>query len=231
LIGYFRVIAAAVSVAFMTVGANAQELPPLTDNMLNLRAAIDRGGDPIAIHPVVLPNLAFEQIAPHVVVTFDLLERFGLAAASDRVALAEYAQHVVEARLDELGASDDIAVAAAPLVPFDVDCDTLGLMFDFQAKELPTEHGPVVAVVVDAVLLQRLTITHPDGSKECLRSPVASEIADRALLVLERGQREKALAEFQQAILRTVDFAVLRRVLNTNPSAYDRVKSWVQSAN
>jgi hypothetical protein len=231
LIGYFRVIAAVALIAFVAVSANAQELPSLTDNMLNLKGAIDRGGEPIAIHPVVLPNLAFDKIATHLTVNLDWLERFGLVAPGDRPALTEHARYVVAARLDELGASDDIAVAAAPLVPFDVDCDTLGLMFDFQAKELPTEHGPVVAVVVDAVLLQRLTITHPDGSKECLRSPVASEIADRALLVLERGQREKALAEFQQAILRTVDFAVLRRVLNTNPSAYDRVKSWVQSAN
>jgi hypothetical protein len=231
LIDYLRVTAAVASIAFSAVAANAEELPPLTDDMLNLRSAIDRSGYPIAIHPVVLPNLAFDKITTHVTANFDALGRFGLVSQGDREALTEHAGDVVAARLDELDVSDDIAVTAMLIVPFDVDCDTLGLMFNFKANEVPTEHGPVVAVVVDAVLLQRLTITHPNGSKKCLRSPVASEIADTALFVLERGQREKALAQFQQAILRIVDFALLRQVVDTNTSAYDQVESWVQSAN
>ncbi len=213
----------------------ADSLPPLRADQNNLRGLLsDRLADVrLPPYPVIRPDAPFSAISPYVT-GVESLAQVGLAKIpEDATALLDFLQLSLEARLRELGIRNDYQVR--PLGPFAEgfdDCNVLGMAIFFGAREIAYDGGrPVVAVTVNTLLWRLVPEpgpSEPSSACSAKEGPSLTNLAATQVFIVERGEREKALALAKDALLSIVDRPILRRLIETNPTALRRVKSWIE---
>ena len=212
----------------------ADSLPPLQANKAHLKSLLyDRLAD-IALppYPVLRPDAPFDTISPYVA-GLENLAQFGLVTIpDDGSAVLDFLELSLTTRLRELGILGKVRVR--PLTPFAEgfdDCGTLGMAVFFGARETTHDGRPVMAVMITTFLWQ--LVPEPGSSKyfstcSADKGPSLTAPGVANVFLVEPGDREKTLALAKEALLSIVDQAILSRLIETNATAMQRVKSWAE---
>ena len=212
----------------------ADSLPPLHANKTHLRSLLyDRLADVgLPPYPVLRSDAPFDTISPYVV-GLESLAQFGLVTIpDDGPAVLDFLELALTTRLRELGILGKVRVR--PLVPFAEgfdDCGTLGMAIFFGARETTHDGRPVVAVMVTTFLWQ--LAPDPGASSHfstcsAKKGPSLTAPGMGTVFLVEPGDREKTFALAKDALLSIVDRAILSRLIETNPTAMQRVQSWAE---
>jgi hypothetical protein len=220
-----------------TVSAYAQELPPLRENrqkLNNIISALRADAEIRFITPGWDLRIPFDSMVVAVLPPVRLANWELMDAVADTQALADYMKTTIETRLAELGVSDEIALhmTTAQLQKPTADCGELRMLLALQADELELDGRSVLAVTVRIHSWTGAGLSKQNGKAECLgdKGPPWSGFDEKMFLV-DRGDRDRALAETQKAILTFVDGALLTRLLFSNDTARSTVVLWLKEDN
>jgi hypothetical protein len=226
-----------IAVGASALAASAEELPPLRENKQKLDALFSN----LQIShvrpnfPTAPSDISFKAISIDVGGLAELAQ-FGLIDQSaDSPALSNFVRSAVEARLQELGISEQIKIQMRPEPPRQrtADCDVLRVMFFFRASEIEFDGQKVVAVVINLLSWQGAVMPQSNGTSECLgdRAPPWTGIDGTHAFLPRFHDRDDALAKSKQALLSLIDGPILFRIVATNATARRSVMSWLKGSN
>lgn len=230
-----------MSVALLAVGAMshplttfAQELPPLRENKKNLNNIMSflRADAEIRyIGPGLDLRTPFNSIVVAVTQPVGPAQRDLMDVSTDTQALTDYFAKVIETRLAELGVSDEIALhmTTTELQKPTAGCGELRMLLGFLADEVELDGRSVVAVTVRIDSWTGAFGPQPDQKTGCLgeKGPPWRG-SDEKIFLVDRGDRETALAKTKQAILSMVDGWFLTRLVFSNDTARSTVGMWLK---
>lgn len=229
--GILLSVLAAGAIMLGSLPASAQDLPPLRDDRQNLEDMLKALSTQLV--PPSKPTLGtdpFGAIAPDIA-GLERLAQFGLVKVpEDASALLSFLHLVLVTRLQELGVEDEVQVQPlAPTARF-TSCDVLGLAVLFDARKTVHDGHAVVAVVVNIDLWQLIPESeHGTPSSTCAADKGALSDAGLAdVFLVEPDERDKTLALAKEALLSIVDRFILYRLVLTNSTARERVRSWAR---
>lgn len=213
--------------------ASAQDLPPLRDDLQNLKNMPWGPQRDFSFPPyATLGADPFEVIAPYLDGLQSLAQLGLVQIPEDATALSDFLNLALRARLQELGIENEIQVRplAPPLSPNVedlADCSTLGMAVTFATRDAVHDGRSVVVVVARTVLWQLRPQSGLGRSSSTCSSNKATEPGPVEVFLVEPGERETTLALAKDALLSIIDHAILYRLVLTNSGARERVKSWV----
>lgn len=226
----------AVVVVSQPLTTFAQELPPLRENKQKLNNIVSLLRDDIEFRflaPGIDIRTPFNSIVvavqqPAGVETLDLLD------VSDTPVLGDYMAKAIKTRLAELGISNEIAfrMTAIELQRPTADCGELRMLLSLQANEVELDGRSVFAVTVRIHSWTGAFVLQPNRKAECLGDdgPPWSG-GDLEIFLVDRSDREAALAKTKEAILKFVDGALLARLVFSNDTARRTVVLWLKDGN
>lgn len=158
----------------------------------------------------------------------------------DALALADYARHVMDLRLEELGVSEQIHVVPStdPMhpgwpptgVPY---CDMLSVTFVFNAAPHDADDRSVFVIAADMVATQPASAETAAGEWTCLKDTSAPDgmmqVGPRVAVV--RQGELAAMQPGQALILGFIDSMIVPRVVRTNKTAGETFKAWPRDGN
>ena len=153
------------------------------------------------------------------------------APAADE--LAKFARRAMQARLEELGVAEQIHVIHPPNPGTDGQppagfspCDVLRVTFVFNGAPQVTEVQGVIAIAADMLATQQASdcaiINH--------RSAWALQAGPRAAVVPSQDE-QATLEHSQKLILRFIDADLVLKVLSSNHTAAETLRSWAKEIN
>ena len=227
--GILMIILLAGAIMSGSLPAFAQDLPLLRDDQQNLKN-MPWGFRPDVRYPEYYALRAdpFGIIAAHISGLENLVQ-FGLVKIpEDASALSDFFQLALSTRLHELGIEDEIQVQAQEPLSRLTDCGILGVAMRFDARKTVHDGRPVIIVLVSTVLWQLVPESEVGKSaSRCSGRPPLSEPGPTDVFLVEPSEREGTLTLSRKALLTIVDHAILYRLVLTNPTARERVRSWV----
>lgn len=234
--------ALAIILLFAAIATNAavraDELPPIRENkqfVNELLRELRFSHELSSSYPGLATDYPFKALSLRVVGLGSLAKLGLIAGKDDELALSRLVRSSIEARIRELGVSDEIEIRSpSDSVPGrEIDCDLLRLMFSFQAREVELASGRAVVVLVDLMAWQDARAPQKDAQATCLdsRYPPWSRREATKTFVVELGDREDALAKSRQALISLVNNPILLRIVASNQRALNALKSWIGEAN
>lgn len=154
--------------------------------------------------------------------------------SADTPALTDFMKKAIETRLAELGVSEEIALhtTTAELQKLTADCGELRMLLTLRDHEVELDERSVIAVDVRLVSWEGAGVSQRNGKTECLGDNGPPWIGGGSkIFLVERGDRDRALAETKQAILAFVDDVILFRLIASNASARRTVLSLINGEN
>ena len=209
----------------------AQDLPPLRNDIQNLKSLLEAlSAEPSYPPTSTLGANSFRAIAPHVS-GLPRLAQFGLVkVAEDAPTLSDFLLQTLTARLRELDIEGEVQAQPSAHLERGVDCNVLSLTVSFDARKIVLDGRPMVAVVANINFSQLVPEPEPSGTLSTCsadnRALFDAGLAD--VFLVEPAQREKTVALAKDALLSIVDHFVLYRLVLTNSTARERVRSWVR---
>jgi hypothetical protein len=158
----------------------------------------------------------------------------------DAQALADYARHAMEVRLEELGVSEQIHVVPSvdPIepgwpptgVPY---CDMLSVTFAFNAAAHNVDGRSVFVIAADMIAEQPASEEDSAGEWQCMKdTPVPDGMMQVGPRVAVVGQGElAAMHQSRTLILGFIDSMIVPRIVRTNKTATETFKSWARDGN
>jgi hypothetical protein len=224
----------AMSYPVMTV---AQELPPLRENkgkLNNIVSALRADAEIRFISPGWDLRIPFSSLVVAVLEPIGMAQRGLMDLPADTQTLSDFMKKAIETRLAELAVSEEIALhmTTTELQKPTADCGELRMLLSMQPVEVELDGRSVIAVAVRIASWTGAGLPKRNGKGECLgdKGPPWSGANDSIFLV-NRGDRDRALAETKQAILEFVDGALLTRLIFSNATARSTVVLWLKEDN
>jgi hypothetical protein len=216
----------------------ADELPPIREDKQFLNELLRELRFSYEMHssyPSLPTDHPFRALSPRVVGLGSLAKLGLIDGKDDELALSTFVRSSIEARIRELGVTDEIEIRSpsASLHPREIDCDLLRLMFSFQAREVELASGRAVVVVVDLMAWQDASAPQKAAQSVCLdsRYPPWTRHEATKTFVVDLGDRDGALAKSREALISLVDNPILLRIVASNQRALNALKSWIGAAN
>jgi hypothetical protein len=152
-------------------------------------------------------------------------------------ALAEFARHVMDVRLEELGIAEQIHVIHPPFpggegrVPADVStCEVLRVTFVFNITEQKVEGRGVSIIAADMLATQQASEQHQGGEIKCSgqtpRPYWALQVGPHAL-AMPTSDDQGVLERSKKLIRYFIDNQIVPKVLQSNKTAMETFRSWL----